>query len=551
MTKREGAHLIDLARHISEIVASPGDLRRIFDRTVTMLQSVLDAECCSIMLLDQKNGVLRMAASTDIEPRLWSQIKAPLGEGFAGKVAATGKPLLVRDASDEPDRSESCKQRYSSRSFMCAPMKAKGRIIGVINITNRRDGRPFRPKQLDTIAVLANFVALAIENANLIADTDAINHRLHNVLEGIGDGVIAVDTREMILHHNEIATHYLGLRGLDCTGLTLSEAVPDDILPTVRELFRQTIRQRQHLHKDVQWTIDKSGAPKPLTLSTTPLGDGRGGAPQGVVFVIHDMTLHHKVDELERIDEAKNNFLAIVSHELRTPLTSIKGAVHLLRGRVGSRLETEDDQLFKIIEQNSERLLRQIINVLDVANIQTHSISLNLKETDLRNLIDRSLKQVGDQAAKKEIRIIQKYGDDTRAVIDDDKIFRVIAHLLDNAVKFTPRGGNVLIHAGGGEDEVFVSIKDTGQGIDPAIRERIFHKFVQGEGPLTRQSGGCGIGLYVARAFAELHGGRIEIRNLREGGCEFKLVVPRIEADEAVDGPDGRAATSFEATSFP
>jgi PAS domain S-box-containing protein len=531
MENLEAEKLIGLTRHVSEMISSPGDLQKALEATVSLLRTVLEAETCSIMLLDPQAEELEMAVSTHIERELWPRIKLRVGEGFAGQVAQSGRSLLVRDDSETHCADDERRRRYKSGSFMCVPMKAKGQTLGVINITNRKGGGHFSPTQLDMLASLANMVALAIENARLLASTETMSRRLRDVLEGIGDGVFAVDTDGVVLLHNEIALHYLGFERGRCVGRRFGEVIPQRLRAVFQELIERTLAERSHIHEEIEWTAGGSAAAvMPVTLSTTPLYRDARGKLSGVIFVIHDATLNHRLSELSRIDEAKNSFLAIVSHELRTPLTSIKGAAHLLRYRLAGRLEPENLELFKIVEQNSERLYQQIVNMLDVVNIENQTASLTLRPMDLSSVAGRCVAQMLDAAARRDIEIVEDYDNNLGPLLlDEEKISRAIGHLLDNAIKFTPRFGRITLATGRSDEEAYIAVRDTGTGVDPAIRDRIFRKFVQGESHLTRQSGGCGVGLFVARAFAEMHGGRIETANLEEGGCEFRLVLAPME----------------------
>ena len=534
MDKLEPENLIRLARHVSEILSSPTDLQKALEATVNLVGTVLDAEGCSIMLLDEQADVLTMAASSDIARDLWPTIKTRVGERFAGEVARSGRPLLVRKVRESDRLDEKRRRRYTSRSFICAPMKVKGRTMGVINVTNRKSGEPFTSEQMDLVVSLASLVALAIENSRLFVSSEALGRRLRDVLEGMGDGVIAIDTEGKILHHNDVALHYLGSESGQCVGRQLEQVIPERLRPVFNELQERTLAERGHIHQEVEWHGQgAAGGSAPLTLSTTPLYCDARGKLGGIVFVIHDMTLHHRLDELKRIDEAKNSFLAIISHELRTPLTSIKGATYLLRQRLRDQLSPENLELLKIVEQNSERLLQQIDTLLDVVNIENRTASLAIQNIPLSSLASRCVARVRPIAERKHLEIIEDYADDPGPIaLDEEKVARAFGHLVDNAIKFTPRGGRVIVSTGRTNSELYMAVRDSGSGIDPAMRERIFQKFVQVEGPLTRQTGGCGLGLYVARALAELHGGRIETENLESGGCEFRLVFPPVDVIE-------------------
>jgi len=478
------------------------------------------------MLLDPSSNELRMAVSSNIERALWPEIRISPGEGYAGEVARSGEPLLVRRASDVR-RAGATGRRYTNSSFMCAPMKVKGRTIGVLNVTNRKRKEPFTRQQLDMLVALANVAALAVENTRLLVATTSMGRRLRDVIEAIGDGVVAVDAGGVILLHNELALYYLGLKSGHYEGLRLGEAVPGNVRTVLATLRERTLAERAHFHEEVEWTIPGSPGAVPLTVSTAPLYLETRGNLCGVVFVFTDMTLCHKVDELKRIEEAKNNFLAIISHELRTPLTSIKGACYLLRHRLQTTIDQESVELLRIVEQNTERLLRDIIDILDVVSIDTGTAALMLRrDANLAAIARQCVERFCEAAQAKNISIAEDYTDCPQTMmLDEEKVIRALEHLVGNAVKFSPFGTRMTVATGSTGREAFVAVRDSGPGIDPVLGDHIFRKFVQGEKPLTRQSRGYGIGLYVARGFAELHGGRIETINLPGGGCEFRLVL--------------------------
>ena len=224
--------------------------------------------------------------------------------------------------------------------------------------------------------------------------------------------------------------------------------------------------------------------------------------------------------ESERL---RNALLASISHDLRTPLASIVGASSSLLERGGQVAEADRAELLRAINEEAQRMAGLIDNVLDMARIQAGAASLNLQWQPLEELIGATLKRLERRLATH--RVVVHVPDDLPLVyVDGVLIGQVLGNLLDNAVKYAPAGTQISISAEAGADQIIVSVADEGPGLPPGEEKRIFEKFHRAV-PEGTQSG-VGLGLSIAKAILQAHGGAIEAENLPAGGAVFRFSLP-------------------------
>jgi signal transduction histidine kinase len=230
--------------------------------------------------------------------------------------------------------------------------------------------------------------------------------------------------------------------------------------------------------------------------------------------------------ELESASQHKSEFLANMSHELRTPLNAILGFSQVLRDEmVGSVNEKQAEYLDDIIS-SGQHLLSLINDVLDLSKVEAGQIELDVHPFSLREALERGVVMVRERATEDGVQVAFE-ADPEIDVIDGDerRIKQVIFNLLSNAVKFTPAGGEVDVSAFRGNGEVRVSVADTGPGIAPEDRERIFEEFQQTESGIEQHEG-TGLGLALSKRFVELHGGRIWVESEVGRGSIFSFTLP-------------------------
>ncbi|MFQ5776438.1 MAG: sensor histidine kinase [Terriglobia bacterium] len=244
------------------------------------------------------------------------------------------------------------------------------------------------------------------------------------------------------------------------------------------------------------------------------------GALLGRLLIYHDITRE------QALDRTKTEFISIASHELRTPMTSIKGSLDLLLGGFAGEVNQDTHELLVIAQSGCERLIRLINDILDLAKIEAGSIQLRLKTMSLLDSVQRSIRTIKSYADSLQVKLIIDCSAPPPDIVGDrDRYDQILTNLLGNAVKFSPTGGTVTVRLHSLADAMECRVIDAGPGIPPDQLPRIFEKFQQVEAP-DRRKGGTGLGLTIARALVEEHGGKIWVESKTGQGSQFIFHVP-------------------------
>jgi signal transduction histidine kinase len=223
-----------------------------------------------------------------------------------------------------------------------------------------------------------------------------------------------------------------------------------------------------------------------------------------------------KLNEAQR---RERNFLMVVSHELRTPVTAIRGHVDALREGLAEDAEARDASL-AVIRAETDRLARLVRDVLDLARMEAHQFTLEEEEVELRRLVEQAYQSFTEEARRRGIDYECSFAADPVISTDGDRVLQVVSNLLDNAFAWTPDGGRVALELAAENGKIAVSVSDSGPGIGPAERERIFRPF------WSRAGDGTGLGLPIARELAHALGGELALESEVGKGSRFELRLP-------------------------
>lgn len=256
-------------------------------------------------------------------------------------------------------------------------------------------------------------------------------------------------------------------------------------------------------------------------------------APEGsstaywIVMVLRNITAEKELDQL------KDDFLQSLTHDLRSPMTAIRGYLQVLSEEMAGPINAEQKKMLHIMENASTKLLHIISNLLDSAKISAGKLKLSLTESDLRQMVPPTVEILHAEAAKKKITLTLEMPEPMSPLkLDPSLIERVIVNLVSNSIKFTPEGGFVTVRFADLKDKVQCQVIDTGPGIPPEFKDRMFKKFEQVNG--TR--GGTGLGLANCKTIVESHCGEIHVHSKLGEGSTFSFFIPKgLEQNEKGD----------------
>jgi signal transduction histidine kinase len=228
----------------------------------------------------------------------------------------------------------------------------------------------------------------------------------------------------------------------------------------------------------------------------------------------------------------KDEFVALISHDLRTPLTSVMGYIELaLEDDIEPPLDPERRGYLEIVSRSSQRLLRLVDDLLFVARLQAGRLDLAPTVLDLRELAQQAAQEAQRRAEAKGIDLVFEGERPVRVDVDKGRMFQLLDNLVSNAIKFTPHGGRVEV-AVSANGEAVLEVRDTGIGFTEDEASHVFDRFFRTETAVEGQVPGTGLGLFIAQAITEAHGGRISAAPRAGGGAVFRIVLPRANGDD-------------------
>lgn len=340
---------------------------------------------------------------------------------------------------------------------------------------------------------------------------------------------------------------YVSQSFLDMVGMTLKEVQeygwmhllpPEDVEPT-KEHWLRCVQRGEDFEREHRFQA-RDGSSRYVLAIGRPIRDD-GGAIKEWVGINLDVTDRRRVEEAVREangrlleeDRRKNEFLAVLSHELRNPLAPIRNSVYIMeRSTPGGEQST---RALAVIDRQAAQLSHLVDDLLDVTRISRGKIRLQRESLRLNDLVRGTGDDFRELFRRNGIDFqVQVAGQPLRAHADRTRLAQVIGNLLQNAAKFTPSGGHVRLSVDRDDGEAVLRVGDDGAGIEPSVLGRLFEPFVQADATLDRSKGGLGLGLALARALVELHGGKISAQSDGPGtGAEFIVRIPLERTEEA------------------
>ena len=389
---------------------------------------------------------------------------------------------------------------------------AEGNYTGEVKI--------YSDDEIGQLGQAINDLSFKIKEAQ--ESTESERQRLDSVLRHMSDGVIATDRRGRIVIMNTAALDILNLKSEKVIRIPLLSILPLDEKVTFRELLETQQERLIHLEEDGEDSIVQC---------EFSVIQRESGFISGLVCVLTDVT------EQQKIDRERRNFVSNVSHELRTPLTSIKSYTEALVDGAWENKEIAPGFL-KVIETETDRMMRMITDLLNLSRMDQNRLGLEKEFINMNELVVHIVNRFemvlqSEPYREKNYRILTDITQrDLWVELDQDKITQVLDNIINNAIKYSPDGGRIIVRLMETHTDIIVSVSDEGLGIARKDIPHLFDRFYRVDKARSRAMGGSGLGLAIAQEVVQLHGGKIWVNSIENKGSTFFVSLPYIPFEE-------------------
>lgn len=532
LAPRQRRQLTELDRQLEAML----DMHELLSLLLRRALTATGAEAGAVALVDHTQGELILQIAEGYPDELWNGLPAQSRQrlswetGLAGRVARLGRALLIRDVTLEPDLPPA---DVDARAELAAPIMIEDRAVAVIVLDSTRSNA-FGEDELAFIRALCARATHALSRAMHYQEALESANYLGQVFANLPTGLALLDANGKVLRSNPAWAKLWGIHEQQLQQGRITFHVSLDLVELLLPRLVDPLRLNEFCSAGLRapnesqiTRVRLTNPTQELQILSVPTSDSQRQV-SGRLWAVTDVTREGEADRL------KNEFVSTVSHELRTPLTSILGYTELLQNREFSPAERA--QFINTVYQEASRLSQLVEDLLSISRIEAGQLKLNRWLTSLNSIVAELSTQLNTQLTKH--RLLLAVAPSLPPVsIDRDKIKQVIFNLLTNAIKYSPKGGEIALtieesppaslpsdHPPG--EWVRIAIYDQGIGIAPEDLPRIWDRFFRVDNTNTRRIGGTGLGLSITKALVELHGGRIWAESTLGKGSSFFFTLP-------------------------
>jgi signal transduction histidine kinase len=528
--EQEQRKLAETLAEVTLALTSQTSHEAVLDEILRQAQRIVSHSAANIALLDEDTlrvarwrGYEAFGSGVDISNLLQALDDLPLDVG----VIQSREPLVVVDTRQEP-RWVAFDESAWIRSYLAVPICLHDRVLGLLRLDSETSGQ-FSAEDARRLQPLASAAAIAIENAQLYrrlldhaerleqrvrertAELRDQYARLGAILRSTADGIVVADEEGEIVQANPVAQTWLTR--------ALSPREAERLQEAVRRVAVGTEEQPVELLELTGLDLELSGAPISGVVDAKEVVQPIQSEPHAVVAV-------HDVTHLKALDRMKTRFVTNISHELRTPVTTIKLYAHLMRQQ-----PEKWDHYLDVLVQEANHQAQLVEDILQISRIDAGRVGMAPRPVSLSELTEAAVANRRVLAWDRGLALEHCPVDpDPVVLVDPDRMMQVLNNLLENAIRYTPEGGRVVVSTGtrvaDGRMWATATVEDTGIGIPEAELSHIFERFFRGVKPRSMQVSGTGLGLAIVREIVELHGGRVSVESREGVGSKFTTWLP-------------------------
>lgn len=549
----------------TKLMTSIQDLNELLSGIIRLAARVLQAKTASLMLLAEDTNELRIMASKGLDAKTARSVRMKIGEGIAGYVMEYGKPLLVKNIEKDSRFRRMNREKYETKSLISVPLATKGKVFGVLNLNNKRSGKPFTEADLRLLTAFAAQAAVAVDNVYLleqnrrkiqelsilydiaknVSAADGLKQAVESIFSGIGQ-VVEIDHcywflwekryRRLSLAFSMVPQGSVSQR-MEGREIYLTEDLTAQLKDRRRDQLNRTIRDFLVDSKlcDPQLPLFDSF---PITMrgelhglfcaGSTSLQTISESELQLIAIIISQAAfLYEQHSALTNAAHmmTMSKVASEIAHDLRHPLTNIKGILQVLETKwYDADFRQESLQLIHQEIYRLTDLTKELVRFSSPSRFQ-------VKNRDIHQILEKALNLVDHDLRRGKIELCRNFDPDLPFVcVDENEVLDVFLNILLNSIESMYHGGKLTISTDlrdhlrdeSGTLRVFIRVKftDTGEGIAPEHRARIFERY------FTTKESGTGLGLSIARRIVAAHRGFIEVHSVPEKGSTFSVHFP-------------------------
>ncbi|MDX9992175.1 MAG: GAF domain-containing protein, partial [Anaerolineales bacterium] len=565
---------------ITRQLTSTLELQPLLKNILESAVNILNSEAGSLFLVDEQTDELIFQVTVGpVASNLVGQ-RLPPGTGFVGESVDSRKPVIVNDVqATQTWNADTDKQTgFVTKAILIVPMEVKDRIIGVIEIINKRDGLPFAAEDQNLLSAFAGQAAVAIENARLYTLTDQeltarveelsvmqrIDRELNASLEL--DRAMRI-TLDWAMRQSNAEAGFIGFvqeQGIEIMAHSgyLTELEPYSASriplehPAINEAIASAQPRRIVMDNPSKMGTFLKGARSqmviPIRREVRVIGlfllesnsaerfqqdalDFLSRLADHAAIAIANAQLYAQIDSANK---AKSQFVSFVAHELKNPMASIKGYTELVTGGMAGPITDMQSKFLSTVRSNVDRMNTIVSDLSDLNKIEAGILKIEFKPTSIPEIVEEAVRSTRRQIEEKEQTIDINVPESLPAVwADRNRMIQIVVNLVSNATKYTPNAGNIIVGAekssqtsDAGEDNQVVHfwVKDTGIGISAEDQAKIFQQYFRTEISKS-QATGTGLGLNITKNLVEMQGGKIWFESEVGAGTTFHLTMPLAE----------------------
>ncbi|WP_298404767.1 ATP-binding protein [uncultured Chloroflexus sp.] len=505
-------------------ISTAADLPDLVQSVLSVVLELTPANSGALLLFDPAQERLQLSAWSGIDPTILACFdQVPVDASPCAEVVRYGQPA-IRPLLSERGETTLIAAGVTAAAYL--PLLAGGTVTGVLALFG--DLEAISKIDKDMLMPICNQVGFAIANVRLYEDSQRERRRMHTVVESLAEGVLLCDRYGRLTLANQAAHELLEQANLsfemplatipnlyDLRDLDGSPLTPDD-LPLTRALRGETFYDYRLMRQY------SDGRERYFSFTGAPAVN-ENGEVEGAVITFRDITANQKVQR------AKDEFLAVAAHELRSPLAAVRSYADLLLRREQQREgDPRDIHGLTILTQQVAHMLRLVDNLLDVSRLDSGQLDLQYQQVNVVMLAQQVIDQQRPSAGNREL-LLETETPELIVSCDAVRIRQVLTNLLNNAIKYSPPDSVISVrlrHAllpTNNTPAVLISVSDQGPGIPVSEHERVFQRYYRTPG---RRGEGLGLGLYLSREIVQLHGGQIWIESREGQGSTFMVLLP-------------------------